>query len=146
VSTLDLPTDTRSRPCPTCPYRRDAPSGLWARHEYAKLPAYDGTIVDQATVGAARPFMCHSTPRSLCAGWVGHRDPTELLAVRLGISGGRIDPSTADYTTDVPLFATGAEAAAHGMADIAEPGPAARAAITKVVRARKASDYPVELG
>lgn len=28
----------RSQPCDTCPYRQDAPSGLWSASEYAKLP------------------------------------------------------------------------------------------------------------
>jgi hypothetical protein len=33
----------RKTPCSTCPYRRDAPSGLWAASEYDLLPGLDGT-------------------------------------------------------------------------------------------------------
>ena len=38
----------RVRPCPTCPYRRNCPSGLWDASEYARLIDYDGEIGDQA--------------------------------------------------------------------------------------------------
>jgi hypothetical protein len=36
-----------ARPCASCPYRKDVPSGIWAAHEYTKLLAYDGDILDQ---------------------------------------------------------------------------------------------------
>jgi hypothetical protein len=45
-----------------------------------------------------------------------------LLALRFP---GACDPSAFAYTTDVPVFATGAEARAHGLRDIANPGPRA---------------------
>jgi hypothetical protein len=37
------------------------------------------------------------------------------------------------YTTDVPLFASGAEAAAHGMRDYEHPGERAEATIRKII-------------
>lgn len=130
-------------PCRTFPYRLDVPSGVWAAEEYDKLARYDGDILSQATSdGATRPFHCHSTPDDLCAGWAGHRDPTDLLAVRVGISRGVLAPEVADYRTDVPLHPSGAAAAAHGERDIEQPGPAAVAAIGKVARLVDAREVP----
>lgn len=126
----------RVRPCPTCPYRRACPSGIWDASEYTRLIDYDGEIHEQAMAGACGLFACHCTPGQLCAGWLGHRDPSELLAVRLGLASGRLDPGIVDYRTDVELWRSGAEAAAHGLRDLAEPGAAAREAVRKIMRIR----------
>jgi hypothetical protein len=126
-------TVVRRRPCPTCPYRRGVPSGIWAPEEYCLLRAFDGDLAEQAAAGATHPFLCHSSPRNLCAGWAGHRNPMDLLAVRLGITAGHLDITVAYYTTDVPLFQSGAEAAEHGLRDIDRPGPAAIRASLKLL-------------
>ena len=47
------------RPCDSCPYRQDVPSGIWAASEYAKLPAYDAPTCAQS----ARLFLCHQHDR-----------------------------------------------------------------------------------
>lgn len=120
------------RPCATCPYRVGVPSGLWHADEYAKLPRYDGDTAYQQVAA----FYCHRDPDDLCAGWVGHRDPVELLAIRIGVLREVIDPAVLDYRTDVPLFASGAEAEAHGLANLAEPDDAARAAAAKLLGLR----------
>lgn len=122
----------RPRPCASCPYRRSVPSGVWDASEYSKLPEYDKDMGEQP----GGVFFCHQNDGAVCSGWLGYRDPTDLLALRLGIMGGRLDPSCADYTTDVPLFSSGAEAAAHGVQDIEAPGAAARRTIDKVSRKR----------
>ncbi|MFD7961193.1 DUF6283 family protein [Streptomyces zaomyceticus] len=49
------------RPCASCPYRRDVPSGVWSRGDYVKLPLYDGPTWTQPAVGAV--------PVSLARGW-----------------------------------------------------------------------------
>jgi len=109
--------DVRSEPCTACPYRRDAPSGLWAAEEYAKLRGYDAPTAQQPLA----PFACHATPDHYCHGWAvchstrGH--DCELLALRL--AGVATIPSAA-----VPLFASGAEAADHGVRDLDAPAPA----------------------
>lgn len=54
------------------------------------------------------------------------------LAVRMHAS--KVDPAVYDYVSPVPLFGSGAEAAAHGMADIEDPGPAARAKARQLLR------------
>lgn len=133
-----------SKPCPTCPYRCDVPSGIWAAEEYAKLPAYDEpTFAQPASV-----FLCHQLGRTetaprACAGWAGCHDGDELLALRMGVADGRLTVDTAlairDYVSPVPLFASGAAAAEHGMAEVEGPGPRAETAIAKLTRARRAA-------
>jgi hypothetical protein len=108
------------------------PSGVWDASEYVKLPEYDGETFDQP-VGA---FMCHHKDGAVCAGWLGYGDPTRLLAARIGVMTGQLDPSVMDYKTDVPLFSSGAEAAAHGMRDIRHPSEDAEEAMRKIVVTR----------
>jgi hypothetical protein len=129
------PLAPASRPCGTCPYRRDVPSGIWAAEEYAKLPAYDGDVPEQAAAGAFGLFMCHQRDGNLCAGWVGCHDMENNLAVRMHT--GEVDPAVYDYVSPVPLFASGAEAAEHGQRDILHPGPLARRKAQGFVRARE---------
>lgn len=124
------------RPCESCPYRRDVPSGIWHADEYRKLPCYDRPTYDQP-VGL---FQCHqngqdSDQARLCAGWVAVHGQ-ELLALRLAIASGRVDPSAMDYTTPVPLFASGTEAAEHGLRDIDRPGTAAHDLMAKIADRR----------
>lgn len=119
-------------PCGSCPYRRDVPSGIWAREEYEKLPRFDGETWEQdATV-----FLCHRQDGRLCAGWVGVHDMVESLGLRLAVAGGRIHPAVAgalpEYATETPLFASGAEAGEHGLRDLEQPGDAARRLITRL--------------
>jgi uncharacterized protein DUF6283 len=109
----------RSRPCVTCPYRRDCPSGIWHEEEYAKLPGYDGDVPDQVEAGAFQLFFCHTHPDKLCAGWVGTHDMYNNLAVRMHGA----DPSVYDYVSPYPLFGSGAEAAEHGLREIEWPDP-----------------------
>lgn len=126
------------RPCDTCPYRRDVPSGVWDRSEYAKLPRYDEPTIEQPE----GVWRCHTSPVRVCAGWAGCHDGDELLALRIALLLGAMTPETAeavrDYTSPVPLFASGAQAAAHGLRDIDAPGPQARAAIAKIEGLRSA--------
>lgn len=126
------------RPCATCPYRLDVPSGIWDASEYGKLPLYDGDMAQQALAGAVNLFDCHHQPGSaLCAGWVGTHSPGNLLALR--IHAARVDPEIHAFRSPVPLFASGAAAAAHGIRDIRSPGKEALAAIAKVTRSRAQS-------
>lgn len=129
------------RPCASCPYRQDAPSGVWAASEYAKLPAYDEPTYAQP----ARLFLCHQHDRGddrarVCAGWAGCHDGDHLLALRVAVASGEITVEAADairdYVSPVPLFASGAEAAAHGVREIRSPGPDACTTIGKISRHR----------
>jgi hypothetical protein len=132
------------RPCESCPYRRDVEPGIWARSEYEKLPPYDGPTGEQP----GRLFPCHQvrTPGRIrvCAGWAAvHRaNPSghELLALRLAAAFDSMDPAeldaTHDYSTPVPLFASGQQAAEHGLAGIDAPSKRAAKIIGKVLRKR----------
>jgi len=118
----------RPRPCASCPYRCSVPSGVWDASEYDKLPEYDKETWDQPTA----VFHCHQNDGSVCSGWLGYGDPTNLLAVRLGLSSGKLDPSCADYETEVPLFPSGHAAAEHGKREINGPSAEAWEVIRKV--------------
>lgn len=120
------------RPCGSCPYRRDVPSGVWAEDEYDKLPRYDEDTHGQP----AAAFFCHQQDGRLCAGWVGCHDMGNSLGLRFAGMAGRLTPAEfdacLDYTTDVPLFASGAEAAAHGKWNLAAPDVRAQRTMQKV--------------
>lgn len=113
----------RKTACRSCPYRRDVPSGVWSPDEYAKLPPYDAPTGEQPFAA----FACHATPALACHGWAvvhsarGHAH--DLLALRLYAPGEPIPAAR------VPLFSSGAEAAAHGLRDVECPGEDARAAV-----------------
>lgn len=124
----------RVKPCETCPYRKDVPSGVWAESEYRKLPEYD------LPTGEQPPgiFYCHSSPDFVCNGWaVAHSaNPRghELLALRFAAL--RNELLMEIPRSDIPLFASGAEAAAHGMKRIERPTREAVRAIRKLQAAR----------
>lgn len=122
----------KANPCGSCPYRRDVPSGVWDEEEYAKLPRYDQATYAQPS-GA---FMCHQQDASLCTGWVGCHDMNESMGLRMLVITGRMEGTDAatvlDFTTSVPLFSTGAEAAAHGRAELYTPDDKARRVIAKL--------------
>jgi hypothetical protein len=129
------------RPCTTCPYRKDVPSGIWEASEYEKLARYDAPTGKQP----AGLFECHLIdPRTqrqrICAGWAGCHDGDHLLALRFAVRVGKISPEThraaIEYRSPVPLFASGAEAAAHGLRDLHNPSADADRAITKILRVR----------
>ncbi|MFF7115448.1 DUF6283 family protein [Streptomyces albogriseolus] len=129
------------RPCASCPYRTDVPSGVWSEADYDKLPRYDGPTWTQPPT----LFICHQhsedddRPR-VCGGWAGCHDGDHLMALRVALAQDKITLETAeairDYTSPIPLFASGAEAAAHGKRDIRNPGPDARRVMDKIVRIR----------
>jgi|SRR5262252_2956046 len=109
------------RPCGSCPYRKDVPSGIWAREEYEKLPLYDGPTWQQTFA----VFMCHQRDGNLCAGWLACHGPWELLALRIARLRNEVDPAVMSYATDVPVFASGACAHAHGVRDLKKKTPRA---------------------
>jgi hypothetical protein len=89
-------------------------------------------------------FLCHQNDGPLCAGWAGTHDMDENLAIRLDRN---VDVTACrDYATTVPLFSSGAEAAAHGMRDFENPGPEASGMTDKILQARKARGNPAKRG
>lgn len=135
------------RPCASCPYREDVPAGIWADSEYEKLPAYDEPTYAQPP----GLFLCHQQDRDsdrarVCSGWAGCHDMDQSLALRMAVDvSGKVSVETAeaivDYVSPVPLFASGAEAAAHGRSAIEAPGEDAVEAIQKIERVRNDVTY-----
>ncbi len=123
-------------PCGSCPYRRDVPSGVWDDSEYVKLPRYDAPTPEQP-MGV---FMCHQQDGRICAGWAGCHDMYESIAVRLASLNGSLTgddlEALLNYTSGVPLFSSGQQAADHGRSEISSPGPKAKATIDKLTRRR----------
>jgi len=107
---------------------------VWSEDEYHKLWRFDGETSEQEP----GVFLCHRQDGRLCAGWVAVHDMDESLGFRLGLSLGLIAPADADeirdYTTDVPLFDSGLEAAAHGVRELERPGPSAVRMIRALAR------------
>jgi hypothetical protein len=125
-TTLTAPT----KPCGSCPYRRDVPSGIWSREEYDKLPSYDGETWEQSTA----LFLCHQRDGNLCGGWLACHGAGELLALR--IHGRKVDANVFNYDTSVPVFCSGREARAYGVKDIKQPGRRARKMISGLMLTR----------
>jgi len=124
------------RPCLSCPYRRDVPSGVWSEEEYAKLPPYDAA--DVASGQPVSAFGCHQQDGRLCAGWVAVHDMNHSIGLRVSVQVGLTPVEDVDaileYTTDVPLWASGAEAAAHGLAEVENPSAEAVALVARLTR------------
>jgi hypothetical protein len=90
-------------------------------------------------------FQCHQQDtdgayRRVCAGWAGCHDGDELLALRLALLQGRISEETfravVSYSSPVPLFESGDDAADHGQRQIDTPDELAVRTIAKIVRVR----------
>jgi len=120
--------------------RADAPSGLWSLDEYAKLPPYDAPTGEQPP----RLFMCHQKDGSLCSGWVGvgvQAPPDrDLLALRIALLSGRVDPSVLDHVSPVPLHPSFVASAEHGVRDLNRRSARTRRMSARLVRKGVATD------
>jgi hypothetical protein len=126
--------DVRATPCRACPYRCDVPAGVWAADEYPKLAAYDAETWAQPPAG----FLCHASPDRYCHGWAvvhsSRGSAYDLLALRF-------DPAAVVPDRVVPLFASGTDAAMHGLSAVDEPGPDALAAVERLLRDPRIRDH-----
>ena len=126
-----------ARPCGSCPYRRDVPSGVWAAEEYDKLPPYDQPTWAQPPA----VFCCHQQDGRLCAGWVGCHDMQESLGLRIAAANEHLDPDAVDaaldYVSPIALWESGAAAAAHGRAEVETPSTRARRTVEQLKRKRQ---------
>lgn len=125
----------RVKPCETCPYRRDVPSGVWSAHEYRKLPEYDKPTSQQPP----GIFFCHQSNEFVCNGWavvhgLNPRRGYELISLRFAALFD--NPLEEIPRSNVPLFSSGAAAAKHGLRDIDRPSRKAIRAIEKLQAAR----------
>ena len=118
-------------PCPSCPYRKDVPSGVWSKEEYDKLPDYDKPTFAQPFA----PFGCHAEPHNFCFGWLAchmnRGQDKELLALRL------LRTDIEIPTRQPGLFRSGRAAQRHGLKDLKRPGPASKAMASKLLKKYK---------
>lgn len=130
------PLKVADSPCASCPYRKDVPSGVWAKSEYVKLPGYDDGPQGQTEFA---PFLCHHSPaigeEYACRGWLSVH--CQSAAVRLLMYTELVTEEQVFAKPTVPLFASGAEAAEHGMREIRRPSEAAIAMADKLRLMRK---------
>lgn len=120
------------KPCPSCPYRRDVPPGVWDVSEYAKLPLYDRVTMGQPM----NAFACHQQNGRLCAGWVGCHDMDESLSFRLISRWMSLEDveATLTYQSPVPLFESGQQACVHGLSEYEAISDKARSLQEKITK------------
>jgi hypothetical protein len=113
------PLEVAKLPCPTCPYRKDTPPGIWSACEYSKLPLYDEGQFPPVT----NLFLCHQSKaigtETVCRGWL--TVASESVAVRLAVIRGHVTPEQVYEPVAVELYNTGREACDAGTAGIDEP-------------------------
>lgn len=94
------------QPCKTCPFRRDAPHGIWEPDQYVRI-AYLGSVVDHPST----PMGCHQHARqdpqsrgeaTPCWGWV--KSAPESFGVQLRLKQGMVteadlEPGPVDVMT-----------------------------------------------
>jgi hypothetical protein len=126
------------RPCESCPYRQDVPSGVWDESEYRKLPEYDKQTLEQPP----GLFLCHQQNGRVCGGWAAchasQTGPYALMSLRWAYNLGTVTPevldSIFDYMSPVPVFSTGQEAMEHGLKELEEPTEEALHIMQKIER------------
>ncbi|MFD2024165.1 MULTISPECIES: DUF6283 family protein [Promicromonospora] len=115
MSNLPAPLPARY-PCGSCPYRRDAPVGLWHREELSLLTGYDAETWEQPR----SLFLCHHENDRICSGWASCHPMDHNLGARLALLTGHLTGEQHDqllsYRTGVDLFDSGRQAAEHGLA------------------------------
>lgn len=121
-----------SIPCGSCPYRRDTPPGIWDAAEYERLRDFADKPNGIPSLGV---FLCHQSPFSrsnaVCRGWLSVE--RESIAVRLALIKGIVTQNQVEAEVRVPLYTTGAEAAAAGLAGVEAPGRAAQRVIRRLI-------------
>lgn len=126
-------------PCSTCPYRRDTPPGIWDASEYRKLPGYDAGGMALAT------FHCHQERATgvptVCRGWLAVHG-FDSIAIRLAVARGVIETEQVEAPCPVPLYGSGAEACAAGLAGVRRPCAKARRAIRRLSARLPAGGLP----
>jgi hypothetical protein len=118
-------------PCATCPYRKDVPSGVWAKEEYDKLPNWDNIM-------GRGVFLCHNGSadtkgKVLCRGWMEVHE--QNIFVRLAMAQTKFNDANIK-PTKVPLYKSGAAARKAGLRDLNRPNLKAMAAVAKIEQRR----------
>jgi hypothetical protein len=90
----------KKSPCKNCPYRKDAPLGLWDIKEYIKL-------LDHHESEYGSIYDCHKKDGKLCTGWILDQKKLRFPSIMLRLKFIR-DNTTADeidsLRTRTPMF------------------------------------------
>ncbi len=106
-------------------------------------PSSNDTTANWRTSRQLSSYVIKGAATSAREGWGTETQPICWRSVSVR-SAGRSTPH-ASPTRRAPLFASGAEAAAHGRREIEQPGEKAVAAIAKIIRVRAGSaEGPVQ--
>lgn len=69
-----------TRPCSSCPYRKDAPLRLWAREEFEDLLRND----EENIIG--KVYLCHKKNGGICVGFLMNQDERDFPSIALRVS------------------------------------------------------------
>jgi uncharacterized protein DUF6283 len=91
-------------PCKSCPYRRDAPLGLWHRSEFENLLAHDANELHGAMFGCHKDRERPPEERRFCVGWLLDQKrrglPSIQLRLQLRVGGDEALARALDEITD----------------------------------------------
>lgn len=129
--------EQRKKPCPTCPYAKSTPPGVWNPTEYLKLPKYDGETWEQSIA----LFQCHYSNRgkkvpTICQGWLDCHGAGELLAVRLAMLNGKLPDDFSFEPSGTEVYSSGEEACKAGLSGCENPNKEAKRVINKLTKMR----------
>ena len=76
----------RTVPCASCPYRRDAPRGLWHRSEFENLLAQDRDPLFGAEFGCHEFNRQPKSEHRPCAGWLLDQKKRDIPSIQLRLT------------------------------------------------------------
>lgn len=89
-----------TKPCKSCPYRKDAPLQLWDIVEFEMLLQKDKDIMGST-------YLCHKKDGSCCKGWLINQEKRDLpsIALRMMLSKYNVKREYLDkLSSTVPMF------------------------------------------
>lgn len=106
--------------CPSCPYLKATPLGVWHAEEYARLAVYDEETHVQAIEGVGL-FGCHRDDGTLCRGWVRVHGE-DAFAMRMALAQGAVDAAEMRTACEgQETYATAAEVISANAEHAAKP-------------------------
>jgi hypothetical protein len=126
----------REKPCPTCPYLKSTPPGVWHPDEYKKLEKYDYDPWEGKSPELSI-FHCHYTTRgidknTICQGWLDCHGADELISMRIARLSGKIPDDFRWEPSGADVYKSGKEAAIKGLMGVKNPSEKAKKLINKL--------------
>lgn len=95
----------RRAPCASCPYRTDAPLGLWSREEFEDLLASDRT--QMGTLYGCHEYRKRRDQAQVCVGWLldqRERNVPSLMLRMVLLQNPQARACYAESESPVPLY------------------------------------------